>query len=193
MIVLLALVALALFGQNASAQSSTWVTNLHTNWSDTNAWVGGVSPTSSSSVFIGSGGQGTPSVPRSTWMPLSTIWSLNKDGVINFNQGKTLTVNGSAQLDGATNVNLGTLTLNGTASNSGTISVQLSTTLVNGQPVFLGEGNINGSATLVNSGTIQGAGSITNNLTNTGTINSTGLILSGDVQNTGALSSVLVS
>ncbi len=192
-IVLLALVALALFGQNASAQSSTWVTNLHTNWSDTNAWVGGVSPTSSSSVFIGSGGPGNSFGPTLDVDATVNNLELNRDGVINFNQGKTLTVNGSALLDGATNVNLGTLTLNGTASNSGTISVQLSTTLVNGQPVFLGEGNINGSATLVNSGTIQGAGSISNNITNTGTINSTGLILSGDVQNTGALSSVLVS
>ncbi len=176
---LLALVALALFGQNASAQSSTWVTDLHTNWSDTNAWVGGVSPTSSSSVFIGSGTPGaTPPRPHAHVDATVNNLELDRDGVINFNQGKTLTVNGNALLDGTTNVNLGTLTLNGTASNSGTISVQLSTTLVNGQPVFLGEGTINGSATLVNSGTIQGAGSITNNITNTGTINGTGLILS---------------
>jgi hypothetical protein len=184
-IVLLALVALALFGQNASAQSSTWVTNLHTNWSNTNAWVGDVSPTSSSSVFIGSGGPGIAFGPALDVDATVNNLELDRDGEINFNQGKTLTVNGSALLSGTTNVNLGTLTLNGTASNSGTISVQLSTTLVNGQPVFLGEGTINGSATLVNSGTIRGAGSITNNITNTGTINSTGLILSGDVQNTG--------
>jgi hypothetical protein len=184
-IVLLALVTLALFGQNASAQSSTWTTNLQTNWSNTNAWVGNVIPTSSSSVFIGTGEPGSPFGPTLDVDATVNNLQLYRDGVINLNEGKTLTVNGSALLDGTTNVNLGTLTLNGTASNSGTISVQLSTTLVNGQPVFLGEGNINGSATLVNSGTIKGAGSITNNITNTGTINSTGLILSGDVQNTG--------
>src|SRR5579862_220418 len=120
-IVLLALVALALFGQNASAQSSTWVTNLHTNWSNTNAWVDGVSPTSSSSVFIGSGGPGIAYGPTLDVDATVNNLELDRDGEINFNQGKTLTVNGSALLSGTTNVNLGTLTLNGTASNSGTI------------------------------------------------------------------------
>src|SRR5260370_12293221 len=99
----------------------------------------------------------------------------------------TLTVNGTATLNGTTNLDLGTLTLNGSAVSTGTITLQTFVATVNGQKILEGIGIINGAGTLDNAGTIQGAGRIDLPLLNSGIVSATDpaspLSLSGNVNN----------
>lgn len=99
--VLLALLALALFGRNSSSQASTWATDLDTNWSNANTGVVSVTPNSSSPVFIGAPQPMIPSDPTFDVDATVNNPQFFTTGAINFDQGKTPMVNGGASLSGA--------------------------------------------------------------------------------------------
>ncbi|HUJ30167.1 MAG TPA: hypothetical protein VLY23_02725, partial [Candidatus Acidoferrum sp.] len=199
-----AVVATVACGQAALAQTTTnWIgTGSDQNWSTAGNWDNGV-PTSTSNVVIGPSLMNNYSVTLDVGANVNNLL-LGSSSTLTFGFGQTLVVSGSqgnptfaTDLQGQTNVYMGTLELDSASSggtnrniNYGTITLSRQTLTVLGHTFTLGSGTIDGTGTLENVGTIQGSGTVSINLINTGTIvnndsNGETLFLNGNIQNSG--------
>ena len=173
----------------AFAQNVLWNADSG-NWTDSN-WTPSA-PISTSNVFIDNGNPVASTVVLSIGATVNNL-TLDSGDTLTLDPTGHLTVNGTASLNGTTNVGLGTLTLNGVSTNSGTMNLATEILILNGHPILVGEGVVDGAGSLTNTGTVQGSGVISVNITNTGTINATDLttpiVLAGIVQNSGLIES----
>ena len=203
-VVVCAVLAVIVYGPAVPAQTTTnWTgSGGDGNWSTPTNWDNGV-PTSTSNASIG------PFLLNGYDVTLDTGGTANNlvlgsSSTLTFDRNQTLVVSGAlgtptfaTELEGTTNVYMGTLELDSDSSggtnrniNYGTITLSSQTLTVLGHQVFIGSGTIDGTGTLENAGTIQGSGTVSINLINTGTIQNNAddgdtLFLNGNIQNAG--------
>ncbi len=176
---------LLLTGSASFAQNSVWNAGSG-NWTDNN-WTT-AAPSSTSNVFIDNGNPVASTVVLNVSATVNNL-TLDPSDTLTLAPNTTLIVNGTATLNGTTNVALGALTLNDASSNSGAINLATETEMSGGQTILVGEGRINGAGTLANTQLIQGAGNIGIALVNSGNVLATDpnrpLGVSGNVNNAG--------